>query len=666
MSEHTGDIYLRRHVRPKKSEQATPKAEPVEQTFTADDCYEHESYPENRQGIGFWLMAILGIVAIMGLVFLMLLKSYPPENKSEPQKEQVPENSNGMVLLQQEAIIDWMRFSGEAYYPEKKAQALSLSASQSDNLLLGFYEQYQRAEEVESAVHYLLAGLGGYVHGKELLDGLRLTQEEKKRVKARFIDYHTRNGGRGFLRLGQLYLDSSYKKSGPMAVADKYYDSYLEYLPIRSDKDAYMQFQMAASCGYGEASDWLSYMAPIDRLTAAERTQLKMNAEGRLADLIADSKATKKVFCDGDAYPYEVEGSKSEKNDEIAGAYLDDASKAYRDRGERSFLRGDDGKNCKTIAGVLTCDEKTTFLSCTEESRYYLNLGKAEMAVGSTGKARAYFSESIKVGRKCGAESSLQASRLLGALNLTCEYSSESLAKISRDGDQVIDLRVRQKALSALGHYQGKVDGKYGQMTRRAVTDFQRELGFQETGDLSPIETVYLFCSAADNARDRNAKNILGLMYVTGLGVNQNTDTGLLWLKDAAESGDVGALYNLAIIYGSGTVLNSYRLCDVVENTQRADAYLIEAARANHPIAKELLSRYGKLQSEERWEKIVSELEQTKFYKTQLKKVGKACPVSLPSKGQQGADNADVATTSDVGVATPDLADVDAVNADDL
>ncbi len=540
------------------------------------------------------------------------------------------QRSYGMVELQQASLTEWLAQTNKKYYGRKKAQALLLSASQSDNLLLGLFEQYQRDEKIEAAFHYLMAGLGGYEKANDLLKGLSLTTQQVGRLKETFVKYHTRNGGRGFLRLGQLYLDESYEKSGPIAVADQYYVLYGYYLPARSDSEAFVQFQMAALCGYGEAYDWLTYMAKRDGFSPPYRDQLSREAEEKLQKIVADSKQVRATFCAGAARPNEP------LEDRVGGLVLgiDDASRAYRDNPGSAAVDDSGGipPNCITNNSPPNCVDRKQFLTCADESRYWFNRGEAEMAIGQTTQARAFFSEAIKVGRKCGAESAVLASKRLGALNLTCEYSAQSLARISRDarqnpdGGDIIDLPIRQKALKALGHYQGNIDSKYGPMTRRAISDFQRELGFQETGDLSPLETVYLICSAADNARDRDAKNVLGIMYVTGLGVVQNTDTGLLWLKDAADSGDVDALYNLAIIYGSGTVLSSYRLCDVVESTERADAYLQEAVEANHPFAKELVKKYGPLSSQERWQRIKNEqLEQVDFYNKRLKNVGEGC-----------------------------------------
>ncbi len=152
---------------------------------------------------------------------------------------------------------------------------------------------------------------------------------------------------------------------------------------------------------------------------------------------------------------------------------------------------------------------------------------------------------------------------------------------------------LRQRALAALGYYNGEVDGNYGPMTRRSVRDFQSDLGFDLTGVLTPAETVTLVCHAALTARDAHAQNLLGIMFATGLGLDQNIDTSLEWLETAAERGHAGANFNLAVMYGTGTVQGSYRLCGIVESPERADSYLRRAADLGHDRARRLRSVVG-------------------------------------------------------------------------
>jgi len=115
-------------------------------------------------------------------------------------------------------------------------------------------------------------------------------------------------------------------------------------------------------------------------------------------------------------------------------------------------------------------------------------------------------------------------------------------------------------------------------------------------------------------------------MYLTGLGVVQNTDAGLDWLKQAGERyQDPPALYNLALVYGTGTIVSSYKLCAVPENLQRADSYLVQAANLGYGPAQRLVNKYGSLLVSDRWEKIKAELELDEFHKQHMESVGEAC-----------------------------------------
>ena len=194
-------------------------------------------------------------------------------------------------------------------------------------------------------------------------------------------------------------------------------------------------------------------------------------------------------------------------------------------------------------------------------------------------------------GRLFGAQAAIVSQQRLQAHTVQCISSAQSLERLSRttpgSAGDTIRLSIRQRALNALGHYPAGIDGRYGPSTSRAVRSFQRELGYDETGVLSPRQTVLLMCHAAQTARDSKIQNTLGIMYALGLGVEQNTDLALEWLEMSSRRSDADAYFNLAIIYGTGAVLGSYRLCGIVENTDLADAHLSEAARLGHPVARQ-------------------------------------------------------------------------------
>lgn len=51
---------------------------------------------------------------------------------------------------------------------------------------------------------------------------------------------------------------------------------------------------------------------------------------------------------------------------------------------------------------------------------------------------------------------------------------------------------------------------------------------------------------------DSNAKYLLGSRLVRGLGVQQNCEEGISWLKEASSQGIAGASLALSKLYGSG------------------------------------------------------------------------------------------------------------------
>jgi hypothetical protein len=237
----------------------------------------------------------------------------------------------------------------------------------------------------------------------------------------------------------------------------------------------------------------------------------------------------------------------------------------------------------------------------------------------SARRAMEYWNYSIDWGRPFGAQSALMAQRRLQAHMVQCESSTDglSLQRISRTGPgvsgDVISLQLRQAALASLGYYSADVDGHYGPATRDAVRGFQRELGYDETGTLTPRQTTLLICHAAQTARDPHLQNALGIMYATGLGVARNADLSLEWFETAARRNDADAYFNLAIVFGTGAVLGSYRLCGIVENPERADAYLRDAASLGHPVALRWRSHpefRRQPSAEARWILISNRLEQ--------------------------------------------------------
>lgn len=249
-----------------------------------------------------------------------------------------------------------------------------------------------------------------------------------------------------------------------------------------------------------------------------------------------------------------------------------------------------------------------------ELARCWLNIGDAYQAMDQMEQARDSWNRSLHAGSLSGVQATLAAQQRLqtAVLQYSCPTDADSLARIAYGAGQadstgdIIQLIARQRAMAALGFYSGPVDGSYGPVTRRSVRDFQREMGYDQTGALTSQETVTLICHAAINARDADSQNLMGIMFATGLGVRQSIDSAMEWLDTAAERGNGGANFNLALIYGTGTVQGSYRLCGLIESPERADSYLRRAADLGHARAIRLRREFasGSGTPAERWERI--------------------------------------------------------------
>jgi peptidoglycan hydrolase-like protein with peptidoglycan-binding domain len=297
----------------------------------------------------------------------------------------------------------------------------------------------------------------------------------------------------------------------------------------------------------------------------------------------------------------------------------------------------------KFCLGLPKSEGGSSQVSCVgaTKARQALKLGDAAQAAGRSSQARACWLAATQIAQTDpdGAEAGMIAQRRLQATTSTCKPTEQGLARISRDykartGD-LIRVMVLKHALKALGHYDGPLDDRLSEETREAIARFQREREEDQTGTLTPEQTTMLVCSAAESTRDLVAETTLGVMYIIGLGVSQNIDQAHDWLTEASSRKYPDATYNLAILYGTGIILNSYRLCDVPRSPEQADRYLQEAAYQGHPEARRLYaefgpgSRYGDLSPRERWAVIEMQLEQRRsnnaLYSGKLSLVGAKC-----------------------------------------
>ena len=297
----------------------------------------------------------------------------------------------------------------------------------------------------------------------------------------------------------------------------------------------------------------------------------------------------------------------------------------FLDSRRPAIVETPEGGPCRRMVDGI-CTEAADAQDNIQWSRHYLRLGDAESALKNWEGARDYYRASIDIGSSVGAQAAIYAAKRIQFQSMTCEYTDESLSRIARDFDKnplgaLIEMRQKQQALQSLGYYNAKVDNKHGAETREAVRKFQDDLWFDQKGVLTAEQTTLLVCAAAHIAKDVPSQNVLGIMYAGGLGVRQNTDFALDWLESAAQRGDADAAWNLALMYGTQTVLSSVQVCDAVQNAERADSYLDEAAKAGHKAAKIAQSKYPHDTPEMRWRKLSGDLNKPEA----MDRVGRGC-----------------------------------------
>ena len=562
---------------------------------------------------------------------------------------------------------------------------ISESDLNTGNVLLGLYEENRSRTEgnrarVEAGIHYLLAGANGDYDARELYEDLRLSLDQRKAAQKAFEDLHVLNGAEGYLRLAQMYLGypamdqttNGFPFDAPprfISHRNDYPNNFLTDTPQYAK--AYEAAHKAVKCNHPDSLQWREYIAGVGGLSRSEQDRLKISAQRELdviaertingiedhcdgitfrqrINRISDSAVISRMLVDRRSWPpiqdmvYNISLPEPDFDRWIGvlirepignGSRGSNFGDAWGSPGSQ-YYRNSPGAAAVDPAAPGASDRRDN-LRCDDNSAAALAAGDAYLRSGETREAQRFYQRALDEGRRCAAPSADKALKRLAALNLPCEYNIESLNRISRDvssndtvddgGGSVIKLRARQKALSAHGYYKGKIDGRYGDGTRAAVKQFQRDFAFDETGDLTPIETVYLICSAATVKSDVSSKTTLGVMNLTGLGVIQNTEAGRRYLEDAATSGDRDAAFNLATIFGLGTITSSYRLCGIPENLARADFWLEKAADYGHPRANLLIDRYQNDSPSDRWEKYERDLLRDGFFKDRLINAPEAC-----------------------------------------
>ncbi|NOX83243.1 MAG: hypothetical protein GXP06_09715, partial [Alphaproteobacteria bacterium] len=156
-----------------------------------------------------------------------------------------------------------------------------------------------------------------------------------------------------------------------------------------------------------------------------------------------------------------------------------------------------------------------------------------------------------------------------------------------------------QRALNALGFRAGVVDNKLGAGTRAAIRRFQystvaRDFDMDEgdkqsvvTGVLTPRQTVRLFKDAAKSEHPMS-QYVYGIMYVRGIGVEQNGKEAVKWLEKAADDHDLAiAHYALGVVFRDGTT----GLNEVSPDERKSALHLARASVLGYKPANDALRR---------------------------------------------------------------------------
>ncbi|MEN8166238.1 MAG: tetratricopeptide repeat protein [Pseudomonadota bacterium] len=94
--------------------------------------------------------------------------------------------------------------------------------------------------------------------------------------------------------------------------------------------------------------------------------------------------------------------------------------------------------------------------------------------------------------------------------------------------------------------------------------DFASAYAAYESGDYRQAYRALKRLARSDNVQ---AQYLLGLLYINGQGVGQDTEQGLSWLKQSAENGSYSAAAELGQIYitGKGVEMNDREAAKWIE-----------------------------------------------------------------------------------------------------
>ncbi len=238
-------------------------------------------------------------------------------------------------------------------------------------------------------------------------------------------------------------------------------------------------------------------------------------------------------------------------------------------------------------------DRRNDPLSDADEARSWLREAQAHMARGDIKKSKIALETAIRLAPNSRA--ALEAQQSLQSLTTTCSAAPPDLRPSEYRGpahplDRVREIRIstQQEALSALGHYDGRIDGRPGPRTRSAVRRFLTALNVDVKDFLNAHQVVELICKAAQLRGHAPSQNVLGFMYANGIGVVQDEDLAHHWFSEAAQQAEPSAVYNVGIMYATERGLPR-NMVGHPQNCMIAYSYLREAQGLRHPLATKAL-----------------------------------------------------------------------------
>ncbi len=244
-----------------------------------------------------------------------------------------------------------------------------------------------------------------------------------------------------------------------------------------------------------------------------------------------------------------------------------------------------------------------------DQSRSWLLTAKAFQARGDVRNSKIAFETAIQIDPNSRA--ALEAQQQLQQLSTTCSATSyadpeERQRQMAALQSQIapahvqygadnplsrvrqISIAAQQRALRALGFYEGAVDNSVGRMTREGYRQFLASLNLDRRDFLNAPQIVELICQAAQLRKDPSSQNMLGVMYAKGIGVEKNPDLAHHYFGEAARQNEPSAIYNMGMMYAKEEGLpfkNHPQSCSI------ACGYLREALALKHPRARAALNK---------------------------------------------------------------------------